>query len=813
MRAIRHVPVVLLAVGTAACTALLGDYGIGSTSHEDGASDGGDAGNAEGGAVAITPADIKIGVLRAQTFTATVPVTWSVQEGAAGGTIDASGRYLAPAKPGVIHVVATAKDDPTQTATATVTVAPLGITIVGGVNGGEGNIDGPAQRAHFRNPSGIAHVFDNAGGNDRYYVADTGNHTIRAFDQQQNKVTTIAGKAGEPGTANGAGAQARFRSPASLVSDRTAKRLYVADAGNDCIRYVDLATGAVNTLAGTCGTPGSDDTGGGLVATFQSIRSITLNGGKFQNQLATSMYVCDGGGSRIRRIDLTAANLGSTKTILNTSGCDVAADFFSNGPNVPDKLIYFNDSGGLKRFRESTLAVETLAATPETFSTGMYVATGYGGQEEVILASANKSQLFRYKMSPAGFDPAALVGVLDDSRVIDGPFASARMGRPNAVDVTNESSGAILVADTSASAIRKVDTQKSQVSTFIGAARVVDRVDGPRNAARFTGPFGITSDDAGNLYVADLIFDGDAMNNTIRKIDPNGTVSSFAGRPSKLGPAGLPENGPAGQATFGFPSDLVFVKGNLYVLDLFGNAVRKVSATGEVTTLAGELGVAGTGDGIGAAAHFTFFKAGGGDSFLGSGITTDGTDLFVADSGNFSIRKITVATGQVTTIAGGTKGSANGVGAAAQFMLPFGLTHDAGFLYVADALDHTIRRLDLKTNEVSGLIGLSGQPGGKDGDAGNALFKNPSRIRADGLGNLFVVELPFNDNNFSGQIRRVDIKARAVGPFAGQPGLIGLAAGPLPSTLNCPLSFTVTPQGDLAFADFCEATVAVIKPL
>jgi hypothetical protein len=164
-------------------------------------------------------------------------------------------------------------------------------------------------------------------------------------------------------------------------------------------------------------------------------------------------------------------------------------------------------------------------------------------------------------------------------------------------------------------------------------------------------------------------------------------------------------------------------------------------------------------------------------------------------------------------LAGGTSGTANGIGKAAQFMNPFGLTYDNGFLYIADAGDHTIRRLDLKSNEVTGFIGLSGQFGENDGDAGTALFKAPSRIQSDGIGNLFVAEFPLQNGSVPGLIRRIDIKARRSAPYAGGVGKLGLATGALPSTVNCPLSFTVTPQGDLAFVDFCDASVAVIKPL
>jgi hypothetical protein len=805
----RHAAIVLVALGTVACTALLGDFNVGA----DGSSSGnpGEGGLDEAGALTITPADVKVGVLRGLTFIASQPVTWAIQEGPSGGIVDDAGKYTAPDKPGVVHVVATSKADPAMKATATVTVAPIGLSILTGSSGGEGNIDGGPLRAHFRQPAGVAHLFDNTG-SERYFIADTGNHTIRMFDTVTQKVSTIAGTPGTPGRTNGVGPAALFKNPRQLIADRNRNTILINDNDGTCIRELDPSTATVTTVTGQCGTAGGSDGGPGVSAQFERIRSFDVNGGKFSNEAVTALFVCDGS-QRIRRVSLAGASKGVATTMLTTSGCDLATDLFSGGSNAKD--VYFLDSTTLKRVHDlPPYTAQFVAPAPEFYSSGIGIGSGQG-PEALFMLSESKSVVYRIApLTSSAFETNPFLGAFDDQRVIDGPFMTARLGRPNGIDViTERGNGSLLFADNAAAAIRMADFGQKKVSTFLGAARMQDRVDGPRSTARMSGPFAITSDATG-IYFTDLAFDGPVLNNTIRKVDATGAISTVAGKPTKPSTTVPPVDGTKDEATFGFPIDLAFLKGNLYVVDLFGAAVRKVTLAGDVTTLAGELGVQGPAtDAVGGAAHFKFADLGPDGSF-GGGIATDGTDLFVSDSANFAIRKISVATGQVTLIAGGTSGTANGVGKAAQFMNPFGLAYDNGSLYIADAGDNTIRRLDLKTNEVTGFMGLSGLVGEVDGDAAMATFHTPSRLQADGAGNLFVASIPFGKDKFlSGVIRRINIKTRTVSTYAGVRGRSGLAPGPLPSTLNCPLSFTLLPGGDLAFADFCDAAIAVFKPL
>lgn len=287
------------------------------------------------------------------------------------------------------------------------------------------------------------------------------------------------------------------------------------------------------------------------------------------------------------------------------------------------------------------------------------------------------------------------------------------------------------------------------VSTFAGAAE--GSADGTGGAASFNRPYGITTDGT-NLYVADT------WNNAIRKIViATGAVTTLA--VSWASPDAPGFNDPGAITTDGT---------NLYVADSGNYIIRKiVIATGAVTTLAGTAGAWGTADGTGAEARFSLFY----------GITTDGTNLYVADSNNYTIRKIVIATGAVTTLAGmtGVRGSADGIGTAAIFYFPQGITTDGTNLYVADAggirkvviatgavttlantegfyngittdgtnlyvtHDNTVSKVVIATGIVTTLAGTAGFSGSADGVGAAASFASPYSITTDGF-ELFVTD-------------------------------------------------------------------------
>ena len=295
----------------------------------------------------------------------------------------------------------------------------------------------------------------------------------------------------------------------------------------------------------------------------------------------------------------------------------------------------------------------------------------------------------------------------------------------------------LFVADNNGNTIRKIVIATGQVTTLVGTATTIGGFnDGIGAAAQFNLPTGATTDGT-NLFIAD------SGNHTIRKVViSTGQVTTFAGPDNAtcqanaaVCPSGTTD-GAASVARFNKPSGITMDGTNLYVTDLGNNTIRKiVIATGQVSTLAGTTGLAfgGSADGIGTGAQF----------FKPYGLVTDGTNLYVADTGNHTIRQIVIATQLVSTIAGspGLFGAINGTGSAARFNNPSYVTTDGTNLYVADSVNYIIRKLVLSTHAVSTIAGGANASGYADGGSTAARFSSSVGfgITTDG-NNLYVAD-------------------------------------------------------------------------
>ncbi len=231
-------------------------------------------------------------------------------------------------------------------------------------------------------------------------------------------------------------------------------------------------------------------------------------------------------------------------------------------------------------------------------------------------------------------------------------------------------------------------------------------------------------------------------------------------------------------ARFNSPFSVTTDGTNLYVADYMTQTIRQVTiASAVVTTLAGTANAFGSTDGTGTLASFN----------SPHGITTDGTNLYVADTANNLIRKIVISTGVVTTLAGSTSaGFADGIGTAATFSSPNGITTDGFSLYVADTGNNTIRRIDIVTGTVTTLAGVSGVGGGGnlDGVGTSAKFSSPSGITTDGF-SLYIADR--GNNN----IRKVDIGTGTVTTIAGT-GAVGSTNGTgTLASFNAPAGITM----------------------
>jgi DNA-binding beta-propeller fold protein YncE len=279
----------------------------------------------------------------------------------------------------------------------------------------------------------------------------------------------------------------------------------------------------------------------------------------------------------------------------------------------------------------------------------------------------------------------------------------------------------LYIADQVNNKIRKIVISSGTVSTIAGSG-TAGSTDSTGVSASFNQPWGITTDGT-NIFVADT------LNNKIRKIViSSGIVTTLAGS----GTAGS-NNATGISATFSHPDGITTDGTNLYVTDSANNLIRKiVISSGVVTTLAGS-GTAASGDGTGLGASFK----------TPMGITTDGTNLYITDFGSHYIRKVEISSTVVTTVAGtGSTGSTNATGTAASFNQPTGITTDGTNLFVADYQNNMIRKIVIPTGAVTLLSG-TGLQGSTNGAVLVSSYWLPAAITSDGS-SLFVVD-SFNE--------------------------------------------------------------------
>jgi serine/threonine-protein kinase len=281
-----------------------------------------------------------------------------------------------------------------------------------------------------------------------------------------------------------------------------------------------------------------------------------------------------------------------------------------------------------------------------------------------------------------------------------------------------------------------LNTNSQTVTTVAGSSP--GYLDGVGTASQFNGPAGVAVSADGSLFVADRI------NHRIRKISSSGVVTTFAGN----GVAGF-SDGIGTAAQFNYPMNLAFDQsGNIVVADSNNHKIRKITQTGEVTTIAGN--VSGFADGTGTAAKFNYPE----------GVAVDNSgNVFVTDTGNSRIRKIT-STGVVTTLAGSDAfGFADGVGVLAKFWSPSGIAVDAsGMIFVAEKQNNRIRKIT-QGGVVTTFAG-NGTSGSVDGVGITAQFSTPFSLALDATGNVFVTDAANN------RIRKIT-SAGMVSTFAG----------------------------------------------
>jgi len=546
-----------------------------------------------------------------------------------------------------------------------------------------------------------------------------------------------AGYSGDGGPA----VNAQLNTPAGMALDK-AGNLYVADSFNNRVRVIS-PNGIINTFAGT-GTVGSvGHFGDGGLATLANLFmpegvAVDSNG---------NVYIADTGENMIREVTTN----GFITTIAGDSLAGFAGDTFlglTSEVNHPGDVAV--DAAG------NVYIADTGNALIRRITTDGLINTYAGTSSQVGYSGDGKA--------------ATSAGLIE-------PYAIALDAAAN-----------LFIAERQDARIRIVVASNGNIYTVVGNGSLGFSGDGAAsNLAILNQPTGIALDPAGNLYIAD------SENCRIRKAaneGGSGTISTIAGN------GGVSYSGDGGQAIkaqLNTPLGVaVDAGGNIFIADNANNVVRKVTAAGAISTLAGN-GKTGSG-GDGSAATSAQLNAPQGVAVDASG------NVYIADTGNARIRKVS-AGGTISTYAGnGTPGYAGDGQAAstAQLNLPIGLTVDpAGNLYIADFGNNVVRKVAISNGTISTVAGHGVQSYGGDGQlATSAALNGPAAVALDQAGNLYIAD---SQNNRV----RVVTPAGTIGTVAGTgiPGYTGDGQAATSAQIVSPSGLVVDSSGGVYISD------------
>lgn len=556
-------------------------------------------------------------------------------------------------------------------------------TVAGDGNFGFGGDNGPATSAQFTFPRSVAVAADGS-----LYVADTGNHRVRRIDT--NGVITTAAGSGTAGFAgDGAAASAaQLNSPRGLAFDKSGN-LYIADSGNNRVRKVDVA-GVIVTIAGD-GTAGY--AGDGAAATAAQLNNPYDVDVDSQGKL----YIADAGNDRIRKIDangiITTAAGGLTRLGFPQGVAVIPGDVFYIAAGVDNVVRKVDAAGG----------VTTVAGNGQVgYCCDGGPATSGSLREPSGIASDNAGNLYiadaqnnRIRKVDASGRIATVAGTGGTLILGDGGQAiSANLYSPS--DVAIGAAGVLYIVDSGHSRIRKIDTN-GIITTIAGNGNAGYSGDGGAAVeAALNVPLGMAADSAGNLYIADT------GNHAVRKVDTAGVITTVAGS----GTAGFSgDGGPSTQASLKYPQALAIDArtGDLYISDGGNYRIRKIDTNGTITTVAGTTsGYAGD-NGPATSAKLGFPH--------GIAIDSEG-NLYLVDIGNNMVRKVDtngiITRFAATASASGFAGD-GGLPASALMKSPSGIAIDKrGNVFVSDRDNHRVRVISPAYTVGGTVVGLAG---------------------------------------------------------------------------------------------------------
>ena len=566
---------------------------------------------------------------------------------------------------------------------------------------------------------------------------------------QQYSIATVAGGAPPPTPA--AAASTSIGQPNRVMVDASGNVYF---SSLNCVFRMD-GGGNLTLIAGNSRPGFSGDGGPATRAQLNAPQGLALD--KFSN-----LYIADSKNNRVRIV--------SAAGIINT--------FAGTGLVSPGGANTFNDGG---------LATNALLHLPG----GVAVDTN----GNVYIADTGDN-LIR-KVTTDGLINA-IAGDSYGSYLGDaGPALTAELHTPE--DVAVDTSGNIYISDSANAVIRKITTDgminfiAGNVSTTTGPSIGYSGDGAAANLAGLVTPFALALDSSGAVYFAE---NGDSR---IRKIDSKGNISTIAG----TGTAGFGGDGSAGaKALVSFPTGVaVDSSGNVYIADSLNRRIRKLTSSGNISTVAGNGNYSYSGDsGQATSAQLNTPQAVAVDYSSGN--------LYIADTANNVVRRVTAA-GVISTIAGnGTAGSAGDGSAAtsAQLNSPQGIAVDTnGNVYIADTQNARVRKI---VNGTINTVAGSGTPGfgGDNGSATSAQLNYPAGLAVDGSGNLYIAD--FSNN----RIRKVNsggtITTLAGNGLAGYTGDGSAAAN---AQLTTPVAVTTDASGNVYIADTGNNAVRVVN--
>ena len=711
-------------------------------------------------------------------------------------------------------------------------ITPAGeVSTFAGAAGQAGSSDGTGSTARFSRPWGVA--FDS---NDNLYVADSSNDTVRKITPA-GVVTTLAGAPGQPGSADGTGATARFNLPTGLACDASGN-IYVADLTSDTVRKITPA-GVVTTLAGTAGVAGSTDSAhgsplfnhpvalacdasGNVYVADQgnnTVRRISASGvvttvagtagmaglvdgmgsaalfdapSGIACDAASNIYVADYDGQIIRRI--TAGGVVNT---VAGSGAAGSADGRGNAASFNNPAGITCDAVGNLYIADSSNNTIRRAVCPSTV--GGFIRVGHGSHGTISLSGQSGAAP---AVVPAQHGDSQAFTIIPDAHyhVTDVVADGVSLGSVTSYSFINVAEGHALTASFAA----------DRVALTVNTTGMGSVVKEPDQATYDYGSTVQLSANAGSGYVFSGWSGGASGSASPATVTMNGAMNvtaTFAVDPATLlhvmtvaGTAGVTGSADGSGAAASFASPMRMAcdpDGDVYLADTSNSTIRKVSRAGVVTTFAGSAGQQGSADGSGSAARFSF----------PSGVACDSNgNVYVADTFNHTIRKISPA-GVVTTLAGsvGQAGNVDGTGGGARFDYPIAAACDAaGNVYVSDN-DDTIRKVT-PAGVVTTLAGSPGQSGSTDATGSAARFSYPAAVVCDASDNVYVAD------SWNSTIRKIT-PSGVVTTLAGVAGAVGSDDGMgSASRFNSPNGIACDTAGNLFVTDSNNDTIRRVTP-